>query len=177
MDLVGSGQAVALFLSYMRGKTTAALGRQSTDVLIARVFRRLVSDEVSCLTVSDAPRKILVVDDSQLTLDVVASVLRQAGYDVRTTTEVNDLREMFGSWLPNMILTDVNMPNMSGPELCAALKSSYDTAHVPVILFSAVAPELLEKLSRECEADGFLSKQDLHKLPDALEHLIERTLF
>lgn len=122
---------------------------------------------------SGAPRKILVVDDSQLTLDVVASVLRQAGYDVRTTTEVYGLHALFGDWLPNIILTDVNMPSLSGPDLCAALKSSYDTAHVPVILFSALAPELLETLAGECEADGFLSKQDLDKLPDALEHLIE----
>jgi CheY-like chemotaxis protein len=122
-------------------------------------------------------RKVLLVDDSQLSLDVTASVLRDAGFDVRTTTEVHDLRAILGSWAPDVILTDVNMPNTTGPELCSALKSHYNTAHVPVVLFSALPPERLEVLARECEADGFLTKGELGELPTTLGHLIERTLF
>jgi CheY-like chemotaxis protein len=124
-----------------------------------------------------ARRKVLLVDDSQLSLDVATRTLEDAGYDVRATAEVNGLSAMFGSWLPDVILTDVNMPNISGPELCSALKSSYDTAHVPVVLFSALSSERLEALARECEADGFLSKGELQELPAALDHLIAHTLF
>ena len=54
------------------------------------------------------------------------------------------------------------------------LKSSYETAHVPVVLFSAVPSHELETLARECEADGFLSKANgLERLPQELELLIE----
>ena len=129
------------------------------------------------MTIVPGRRRILLVDDSPLTLQITGSVLEQAGYDVRTSTEVHSLRDLLGEWLPHGILTDVNMPDMSGAELCRLLKSTYDTAHVPVVRVSAIAPAELEVLARECEADGFLSKGDLDELPGALAHLIQTTLF
>ena len=75
-------------------------------------------------------------------------------------------------------LTDVTMPQMSGVELCRLLKSSYETAHVPVVLFSAMSNDELELLARECEADGFLSKANgLDQLPAELDRLIGTALF
>jgi len=122
--------------------------------------------------------KVLLIDDSELTLQVVGEVLARAGYDVRSSTELVDFSTAFGEWRPDIILTDVNMPGVSGVELCRRLKSSYDTAHVPVVLYSALGSEDLEVLARECEADAFLSKQDeLEALPRALELLIETSLF
>lgn len=124
-------------------------------------------------------RKLLLVDDSELTLRVAASVLESAGYEVRTSTEVRDLRSVLGAWSPDLILTDVNMPGMSGVELCRMLKASYETAHVPVVLFSSLPAAQLEVLARECEADGFLSKSGVvvDELPSAIATLIETTLF
>jgi CheY-like chemotaxis protein len=85
---------------------------------------------------------------------------------------------VLGGWRPDVILTDVDMPGVTGPELCRMLKSSYETAHVPVVLFSAVPSQELEHLARECEADGFLSKAaGLDRLPQELERLIETALF
>jgi hypothetical protein len=58
------------------------------------------------------------------------------------------------------------------------LKSSYETAHVPVVLFSALPSDQLEDVARECEADGFLSKTNgLEQLPDELGLLLETTMF
>jgi CheY-like chemotaxis protein len=126
---------------------------------------------------SVARRKILLIDDSQLTLDITSRVLVSEGFDVRTSTEVRDLRRLLGGWQPDVILTDVEMPSMTGPELCRALKSSYDTAHVPVVLFSALPAQQLEKLARQCEADAYLTKGDLDELPAALARLIETSVF
>ena len=123
-------------------------------------------------------QKLLVIDDSELTLKITASVLEHAGYDVRTSTLVRELGGVLGGWRPDVILTDVNMPGLSGVELCRMLKSDYDTADVPVVLFSALPNERLEILARECEADGFLSKSNgLDELPAALDALIATTLF
>src|SRR5262245_23900526 len=93
--------------------------------------------------------RVLLIDDSEITLGVVAEVLARAGYEVRSSTEVVDLRGVLGDWQPEVILTDVNMPGMSGVELCRRLKSSYETAHVPVVLYSALAPAELQVLARE----------------------------
>ena len=51
------------------------------------------------------------------------------------------------------------MPGMSGTSLCRVLKSRYETAHVPVVLFSDLPPDQLEPLASSGEADGFLSKE------------------
>ena len=70
------------------------------------------------------------------------------------------------------------MPNITGVELCRMLKASYETAHVPVVLFSALPPSELEGLARDCEADGFLSKTSgLEQLPRELKLLIDTALF
>jgi CheY-like chemotaxis protein len=122
-------------------------------------------------------RKVLLIDDSAITLQIVANTLQEAGYDVRTSTEVADLGPVLGAWRPDVILTDVNMPGISGVELCRRLKSSYETAHVPVVLYSALADDDLEILARECEADAFLSKSSgLDALPKELA-LLEASLF
>lgn len=125
-----------------------------------------------------SPRKILLIDDSEISLHFASRVLGRAGFDVRTTLDVNDLHSVLGGWRPDVILTDVNMPGLSGPDLCRKLKASYETAHVPVVLFSGVPPHELETMARECEADGFLSKSNgLDQLPQELELLIESALF
>jgi CheY-like chemotaxis protein len=122
--------------------------------------------------------KVLLIDDSEISLHFVAGVLLRAGYEVRTTDDVDKLGGMLGDWRPDVILTDVNMPGVSGLELCRMLKSSYETAHVPVVLFSAMPSHELEGMARDCEADGFLSKASgLERLPRELARLIETALF
>jgi CheY-like chemotaxis protein len=122
--------------------------------------------------------KVLLIDDSEISLHFVAGVLLRAGYEVRTAADVDKLDHVLGDWRPDIILTDVNMPGVSGLELCRMLKSSYETAHVPVVLFSAVPNHELEGMARDCEADGFLSKSaGLDRLPKELAHMIETALF
>jgi|SRR5690242_14455621 CheY-like chemotaxis protein len=124
------------------------------------------------------PHKILLVDDSEISLHFMAGVLERAGFEVRSTGEVHDLGTVLGGWRPDVILTDVEMPNISGVDLCRLLKSSYETAHVPVVLFSSVPHDELAELARDCEADGFLSKLGgLDRLPQELALLIDTTLF
>jgi CheY-like chemotaxis protein len=123
-------------------------------------------------------RKVLLIDDSEISLHFAAAALTRAGYDVRTSTDVHEFGAALGTWRPDVILTDVSMPGITGVELCRRLKSSYETAHVPVVLFSALPNEELETLARECEADGFLSKVNgLDRLADELALLFETALF
>lgn len=121
--------------------------------------------------------KVLLIDDSEISLHFVAGVLVSAGYDVRTADDVDKLGGVLGDWRPDIILTDVNMPGVSGLELCRRLKSNDETARVPVVLLSAAPPHELEGMARACEADGFLSKASgLERLPSEIAHLIEITL-
>jgi CheY-like chemotaxis protein len=127
---------------------------------------------------SVARRKVLLIDDSEISLHFTAKALRTAGFEVRSSMDPYELSSVLGGWRPDVILTDVDMPNLTGVELCRMLKSSYETAHVPVVLFSALSPAELEVLARDCEADGFLSKANgLEQLPKELKTLIDTSLF
>jgi two-component system cell cycle response regulator DivK len=123
-------------------------------------------------------RKVLLVDDSELALVTVTGVLEDAGYEVRATDDVQRLDAVLGDWRPDIILTDVNMPGISGVDLCRMLKASYETAHVPVVLFSVEPNDVLAQMARNCEADGFLSKANgLVRLPDELALLLDTAMF
>jgi adenylate cyclase len=127
---------------------------------------------------TEVRHKVLLIDDSEVSLHFTAGVLTRAGFEVRSSTDVYELGSVLGGWRPDVILTDVDMPGVTGVELCRMLKASYETAHVPVVLFSALSPEELEVLARECEADGFLSKANgLDQVPRELTVLIETALF
>ncbi len=125
-----------------------------------------------------AQRKVLLVDDSELALVTVTGVLEDAGYEVRATDDVQRLDAVLGDWRPDIILTDVNMPGISGVDLCRMLKANYETAHVPVVLFSVEPNDVLAQMARNCEADGFLSKANgLIRLPDELALLLDNAMF
>jgi DNA-binding response OmpR family regulator len=116
---------------------------------------------------------VLLIDDNEPTLRMVSSVLQQSGFEVRTSLGLEQVASAVGEWSPELILTDVNMPGTSGVELCRRLKATYETAHVPVILFSALEPAELELLVRTCEADGFVTKSDLANLSSELSLVID----
>ena len=104
--------------------------------------------------------RVLLLDDSEISLEVATEVLTESGFEVRATTSLERFDEVLGNWLPEVILTDVKMPGMTGNELCRALKRRYDTAHVPIVLCSSMSADELSALARECEADGFVSKSE-----------------
>jgi len=123
-------------------------------------------------------RKILLVDDNEVSLHFVANTLREAGYEVNTVTSVEGFEKLVASWAPDAVLTDVKMPEMSGVELCQMLKASYETAHVPVILFSSHEEDELAKMASSCEADGYLSKVNgLDRLTEELDALMQSILW
>ncbi|MDQ3341738.1 MAG: response regulator [Myxococcota bacterium] len=118
-------------------------------------------------------KRILLIDDNAATLQIVASVLERSGFEIRTSLDLEHATNTLAEWRPDLILTDVNLPGTSGVEICRRLKATYETAHVPVVLFSATPRAELEVLARTCEADGFVTKSDLATLAGELSLLLE----
>lgn len=122
--------------------------------------------------------KVLLIDDSEVSVHMVQAVLERAGFDVRGATGLDDFDRLLRGWCPDLILTDVQMPGVTGVQLCRLLKRRYETAHVPVVLFSSLDPSALAVLARQCEADAYLCKVDgLARLPDELAMLVESILW
>lgn len=89
--------------------------------------------------------KILIIEDERLHIDVLAGILKPK-YKVTIAKSGNDaLANIRASSLPDLILTDVMMPGMTGYEVCARLKADSLTRDIPVIFISALS-DVAEKL-------------------------------
>ncbi len=84
-----------------------------------------------------AQRRILLVDDEPHILQVLAIKLRNAGYEVTTANDGEEALETATSTIPDLVITDVQMPYMNGVELCRGLAADPRTQSLPVILLTA----------------------------------------
>lgn len=81
---------------------------------------------------------ILVVDDTLDNLRLIATILESQGYQVRKARSGRIALQGVERHLPDLILLDINMPDMNGYEVCEHLKASSKTAHIPIIFISAI---------------------------------------
>ncbi len=78
----------------------------------------------------------LVVDDSMLVRHTVCRFLEQRGYEVESASNGAEAVALMGCLRPDLVVTDLQMPRMTGPEFITVLKSNPTTATVPVIVLS-----------------------------------------
>jgi CheY-like chemotaxis protein len=76
----------------------------------------------------------LVVDDSMLIRYTVCRFLEERGFAVESATNGVEALQVLARVRPDLIITDVKMPRMSGTELISALKSKPETAKIPIII-------------------------------------------
>lgn len=123
-------------------------------------------------------RRILLIDDSEITLEMERSVLESRGYDVRATSTLIEFERVLAEFQPNLILTDIHMPEVQGTDICRTLKNEYKTQDIPIVLFSSLNDEELAALAEQVGADGYLSKaHGLEALGEKVDELIESILW
>jgi two-component system alkaline phosphatase synthesis response regulator PhoP len=83
------------------------------------------------------PRKILVADDEAPIANVVAMKLRNAGFDVVIALDGQEAYERAMADRPDFMITDLQMPGLSGLELCARLLATLGDGGVPTLLLTA----------------------------------------
>lgn len=81
---------------------------------------------------------ILIVDDIPANLQVLSSLLKEQGYKARAVTNGKLALQAISRQQPDLILLDINMPEMNGYEVCQQLKSQPDTQEIPIIFISAL---------------------------------------
>ena len=90
-------------------------------------------------TAEDRSWNILIVDDQAIVLSAAEAALRKEGYNVYTATNGAEGLKMAIQVQPHLIITDVVMPRMDGPEMYRALQGNRGVADIPVIVLSAKA--------------------------------------
>ena len=105
-----------------------------------------------------AGRRLLVVDDSATICAALSAQLRERGYPVRTARNLEQCAAELASFSPEIVVTDVQMPEVEGDELCRRIKARM-TQVVPVVLYSILPEPELARLAHAAGADGYVSKE------------------
>ncbi|MCS6932009.1 MAG: PleD family two-component system response regulator [Acetobacteraceae bacterium] len=102
--------------------------------------------------------RILVVDDVPANVRLLAARLSAEFYEVASASSGPEALVKAASWNPDIILLDVMMPGMDGYEVCRELKRDKATAHIPVVMVTALNDRQERIRGLEAGADDFLSK-------------------
>ncbi len=113
---------------------------------------------------TDQPR-ILVVDDEPQLTRVLRTGLKSRGYEVRAAADGLAGFEAFNDWHPDLVITDLAMPNVDGLELCRRLRA---VSQVPIIVLSAKGEEKTKVEALDLGADDFVTK------PFGIDELLAR---
>src|SRR5690606_11683465 len=122
--------------------------------------------------------QILVVEDSSTQAEQLASMLEAHGYQVVIAADGLQALTIIEKQHPDLIISDVVMPNLGGYELSKALKSHHHTSHIPLILVTTLADPIDVLRGLECGADNFIRKPvEQRYLLSRIEYLLmNRTL-
>jgi len=103
----------------------------------------------------DGKRNILVVDDEAQITRVLKTSLSAQGYGIRTASDgMQALLEM-KTWSPDLVITDLRMPNMDGLELCRQIRNE---SHIPIIVLSVKGEEAIKVEALDAGADDYVTK-------------------
>ncbi|HEX5504388.1 MAG TPA: response regulator [Thermomicrobiales bacterium] len=117
---------------------------------------------------AEKQQAVLVVDDDAAVRDLVATVLRDAGYAVRTAADGLAALRLLDRYAPAVVVLDVQMPGLDGLSTCARLRRADRTARLPVVLISA-RPVAARQLAA-CRVNAFLPKPfDIAELVDEVD--------
>ena len=112
---------------------------------------------------------ILTVDDSSVMRDMLKVALTDGGFDVVQAENGARALELLGEVTPDAIVTDINMPGMSGYELIASVRAVPATRAIPVIVLTTEFALEKKTLARDAGASGWLLKPfNPEKLVDAM---------
>jgi two-component system KDP operon response regulator KdpE len=107
------------------------------------------------MSLTDAKGNILVVDDEPQITRVLKTTLSSHGYGVRTASDGDEAVQLMKVWSPDLVITDLRMPNMSGLDLCRHVRAK---SRVPIIILSVKGEERTKVEALDAGADDYVTK-------------------
>lgn len=111
------------------------------------------------------PGRILVIDDEVQITRVLRTSLTANGFDVRTANDPEEGLRIFREWPPDLVITDLMMPGISGVEVCQAIRR---TASTPILVLSVRDHERSKVEALDAGADDYVTK------PFGIQELLAR---
>jgi two-component system, chemotaxis family, chemotaxis protein CheY len=103
-------------------------------------------------------KSIMTVDDSASVRQMVSFTLREAGYDVVEACDGKDAVAKLGTTEPNLIVTDLNMPNMDGIELIKSVRTIPKYKFIPIIMLTTESQSEKKMEGKNAGATGWIIK-------------------
>jgi CheY-like chemotaxis protein len=123
-------------------------------------------------------KRVLLLDDSTITLEMEKAVLEDRGYKVAIASNLLEFQAQLDRFQPEIILTDLMMPDISGKDIVRVLKQDFHTEKIPIVLFSSKTDDELAVIAEQAGADGFLSKSHgIDRLGDMVDELVDSILW
>ena len=104
------------------------------------------------------PKKVLIVEDNELNMKLFHDLLEAQGYETLETREGLSALSLARVHKPDLILMDIQLPEISGLEVTKWLKEDDDLAHIPVVAVTAFAMKGDEDRIRQGGCEAYLSK-------------------
>jgi CheY-like chemotaxis protein len=119
------------------------------------------------------PIRVLYIEDEKTLQDVISQMLELLGYEVACASNGKVGVEMAKDWQPDLILTDLRMPVMDGPEAIRTLRHDTDTTNIPIFVLSAYSDSKTRETCRQAGADDFFTKPpDIEKIDAAIKRTV-----
>lgn len=103
-------------------------------------------------------KKIMTVEDSNSLREMIAFVLKEAGYDVLEAEDGQDALTKLNSSQVDMVITDLNMPVMNGIELTRSLRESPTYKFIPIVFLTTESQVNKKEAAKEAGATGWIVK-------------------
>jgi len=103
-------------------------------------------------------KRVLVVEDTASEREMIRTYLIESGYEVTTAENGKEALVKIAEQVPDLVLTDLVMPDMSGLELCRSLKKNVATEKIPVIACTTKDQELDKLWGMKQGVDMYLTK-------------------
>ena len=104
------------------------------------------------------PKKVLIVEDNELNMKLFADLLEAHGYETRQTREGLKAIGIARNFHPDLILMDIQLPEVSGLEVTKWIKDDKDLADIPVVAVTAFAMKGDEKRIRDGGCEAYIAK-------------------
>jgi CheY-like chemotaxis protein len=145
---------------------------------MARAARKVIAHLGGVRAVPRHQRDVVVLDDNEITRDLITLALQAEGHQVRAAGSVAELSYLVRERKPHVLLSEARMSDAPGGRFCNYLRATMALEGIPIVIFSSAHGDELAMLAREAGADLYLSKdQGIADLMTRVARLFEEILW
>lgn len=169
---IGSTFQIVIPFQSLANLSTVSNSKDILAVEAIQVKEAVMPVDVKAEIHSQKEMKVLVVEDNDDLLNFMKVAL-SSDFKVFSAVDGGKAWEFISKQLPDLVVSDIMMPNMDGFELCKLMKSTYETSHIPIVLLTALSEVTDQLHGLGLGADDYLTKPfDINLLTQKIKSII-----